>query len=65
MAKLTSMDILSKALILALVSVGGWLIFNGITVLFNLNNLSPIMMVIIGLGVVWVTAKFGFNKLIK
>lgn len=61
----SNLKILQTAILLAIISTGGWLLFEGITELFGLKGLIPIMKVIVGLVVVWLVAKFGLDKMIK
>ena len=38
-------------------SVAGWMVFNGLTTLFSLNNLSPFVSIALGLFVAWAMFK--------
>lgn len=56
------MEIVKLAFIAAIVSVGGWLVFQGVTKFLGLQNLTPLWSIIIGLGIVYLTFKLGFRK---
>ena len=54
--------ILKAALVLAFVSTGGWLVFRALVDLFNLNQLSPIWRLLLGLAIILISFKLGLRK---
>jgi hypothetical protein len=58
-------NILKIALIGVFGSIGGWLIFTGITGIFNLERLGNLAMIIIGFVLVLLVYKFGYSKIKK
>ena len=56
-------SIMKLAIIGAVTSVGGWAIFKGIVDLTGMDQLGGVWMIIIGLGIIVLTYKFGFKKL--
>ena len=55
--------VIKFAIIAAIVSVGGWSIFEGITKMFNLEGVSAFTNIVIGIIIVWLSFKFGLNKI--
>lgn len=60
---LTNTQIATKSLIFAVGSYFGWRIFQGINDLLpQLDSLSPIMNIVVGLAGLWVLVKFGVRE---
>lgn len=43
-------------------AIGGWSLFFGITGYFNLRDLNPLYLMIIGVLIIFISVKFDFNK---
>jgi len=54
--------IVKAAFVVAFVSIGGWLTFRALVEIFNLNQLSPIWRLIIGIGIIWLSFRLGWKK---
>jgi len=57
--------IIRLALLAVVASLGGWLVFNGISNIFNLENINPLFSIFLGVGITWGLYYFGLNKLMK
>lgn len=55
--------VMKLAIIGAVTSVGGWSVFKGIIDLTGMEQLNGIWMIVIGLTIITLTYKFGFEKL--
>ena len=59
------MSIITKAILVATTSVGGWLVFRGITELLGLTELVPFWSIIAGLVIILVTTKLGLLDAVR
>ena len=57
--------VIKTSLAISIGSVGGWLIFKGITGVFSLDNLAPGWSLVIGMLVVLGATKLGISNLRK
>jgi len=57
-------QIIKLAFLAVIASLGGWFVFKGVThpSVFPIDNLSPIQLILIGLGISWIIFKIGLRK---
>jgi hypothetical protein len=60
--RIDGFHIIKVALATAVISVFGWMVFNGFRTMFSLDTLPPIASIGIGVGGIYLAYRFGFKK---
>ena len=59
----TGAKIVKLTFLAVIASLGGWFVFKGITSMFPIDDLSPISLMLIGLGISWTVFRLGLKKI--
>lgn len=55
--------VIKLSFLAVIVSLSGWLAFEGVTKMFQLEKLNPLTQIILGLFIAWITFYIGINKI--
>lgn len=56
------LKLLRGVLVTSVIAIGSWAVFWGIVRIFDLNEINPIVLIIVGLIIIFITNKFGIKQ---